>query len=195
MCRMDKKTLRKQMIERRNCLDENFVIESGEKIFVKIISSNILNFNKFLLYSSFGNEVPTNRLIQFLLSEGRRVFLPKCDTDKLTFEAVEIIANQTQYQLNKYGIIEPAGNDNSIKSNKIECAIIPGVAFDTRCNRIGFGAGYYDKFLNNNKNIYKIGICYDFQVVDLIDSELYDIGMDMVITEKNTYYKEITSDR
>lgn len=187
---MDKKILRKQMIKKRNMLDEDFITDSGKIIFNKILSSNILNYNQILLYASFGNEVPTAELTNYLLSKGRRVFLPKCDTDNLTFDPVEIFLNQSHFSLNKYGIKEPDGNYNNFQPFKIDCAIIPGVAFDAGCNRIGFGAGYYDKFLKENDDVYKIGICYEFQIVYSIDFDIHDVCMDVVITEKNTYYKK-----
>ena len=65
----------------------------------------------------------------------------------------------------------------------IDLIIVPGIAFDERCNRCGFGKGYYDRLLSESKAV-KIGLCYDFQVVDELECDEYDIAMDMVITER-----------
>ena len=164
--------------ERNNLLDES-VIQKSSEIFLNIKSTKILNFSKFLAYSDFKKEVRTDKIIQFLFENGREVYLPKCDTLSGTF--IPVIYGE-KFSVNKYGIREP--ENIQTENPEIDCAIVPGVAFDIKGNRIGFGAGYYDKFFKSNPGIYKIGICYEFQLCDEIPADSFDIPMDIIITEK-----------
>ncbi|HIC83915.1 MAG TPA: 5-formyltetrahydrofolate cyclo-ligase, partial [Nitrososphaerales archaeon] len=84
---------------------------------------------------------------------------------------------------NNLGILEPT--DGEICTN-IDVIIVPGLAFDQSGNRLGFGSGYYDKFLNSQSIEYKIALAFDFQVVDKIDIIEHDVPMDLIITENRT---------
>lgn len=188
---MDKKQLRKEMISKRKLLSNEFVQNASNEIFSKLISSKIMDtLESVFVYSDFQNEVKTKELIKYLIDNKRAVYLPKCNTEELTMTPVRIY-DTTDYSLNKYGIIEPNSQTDLICQNTIDCAIVPGIVFDTKGNRIGFGAGYYDKFFSANDNITKIALAYDFQITDCIESDEYDIAMDMIITEKRI----ITIDR
>ena len=178
---MDKVSLRKEYLSKRNNLNSNFVDEAGAKIFEILKSTKILNFQKILIYSDFRNEVKTQSITDYLFENGREVYLPVCDVETRTFECVKY--NGT-FCANAYGILEPKNGCRLDCKEKIDCAIIPGVIFDTSGNRIGFGAGYYDKFLSKNPQVYKIGICYDFQLCESLPCEEHDAKMDLIITEK-----------
>ena len=82
--------------------------------------------------------------------------------------------------------MEPIGN--SYHSN-IDLIIVPGVSFDNFFNRLGFGMGYYDKYLSKS-NIYKIGLCFSEQMVSSLPTQKHDIKMDMIITENKIYQKK-----
>jgi len=178
---MDKKSLRKEMYEKRCSLSKQFVIMNSAKIFENLINTNLLNLNNVLIYSDFRNEVQTGDIIDYLFSNNKNVYLPVCDCKKTTFAVHQIFNTEYDSQLNFYGIKEP--KNSAVTNNKIDCAIIPGIAFDVKGNRIGFGKGYYDKFLFENKDICKIALCYEFQIVDQIPANTHDIPMDYIITE------------
>ncbi len=177
---MTKKEIRTKIIKQRNTLSNDFVEKNSKDIFELMKSTNILDFETVLIYCAFKNEVETKSIIDYLVSHGREVYVPKCNIDLKEFVPVRITENN--FRLNAYGIFEPT--DEIYAKKQIQCAIVPGVAFDMRGNRIGFGAGYYDKFFNKNPDVYKIGICYEFQLVDNIPSEDYDIPMDVIITNE-----------
>ncbi len=181
---MDKNTLRKSIISKRLTLSKEKVSELSTCIFNNLKNTNILDFNNILVYSDFKNEVQTGELISYLKNAEKNLYLPKCNTDSLTMTALSI--GDGEYTLNKYGIREP----ETEKENELilECAIVPGVAFDIKGNRIGFGAGYYDKFFTSRNFIYKIGLCYEFQLTDEVFSESHDIQMDAIVTEKRVIY-------
>lgn len=181
---MQKNTLRKFMLNKRSLLSDIEVNKMSLNIFELLKSTKVLSFKNILVYSDFKNEVKTSDIIKYLLVNDRGVFLPKCDITTETFNAVQISDINCITQKNKYGIKEPQYNFSFKQSDaEIECVIIPGIAFDTDGNSIGFGCGYYDKFLKNNSNAFKIGLCYEFQIVDKIEKDRFDIPMDMLITE------------
>ena len=180
---MEKKILRKKLLSMRKQLSEEFVCNASNSIYHHILNTKILNFNNILAYSDFQNEVVTDDIINYLLSKKRAVYLPKCNIEDKTFRTVKIFGNDS-FEHNIYGILEPQNDSDTFDKQIIDCAIVPGIAFDTEGNRIGFGCGYYDKFLMNNSNVYKIGLCYEFQIVKKIENDVYDIPMDIIITEK-----------
>lgn len=135
----------------------------------------------YFVYNSFGNEVSTNQIIEYLLKHNKNVFLPRVENDDMV--AVKINAN-TQYLISKFGIREPIGKSTDI-NNFI--AIMPCLAIDKSGNRLGYGGGYYDRFLANKK-AYKIAVCFDFQLIEKIDADVYDIPCDMAVTNKGKIY-------
>ena len=171
------------MLSLRNDLTIAEVEESSRRICENIKSTKILDSENILVYLDFKNEVKTNAIIRFLTENNRAVYVPKCDTSTHTFVPV---AYDAEYELNKYGIKEP--KQTAITDIQIDCAVVPGVAFDLKGNRIGFGAGYYDKFFFDNRDIFKIGLCYEFQLCDEISADRLDVPMDVIITEKKIIY-------
>lgn len=180
---MDKSALRKIMLNKRKSLSQNECVRMSNMIFENLKSTEVLNYKNILVYADFNNEVKTDIIINYLLENERAVYLPKCDTTNETFTAVRIYKNTTNYFKNKYGITEPAESHLDL-SPKTECVIVPGIAFDIHGNRIGFGCGYYDKFLKENPTVLKAALCYEFQIVDGFEKSEYDIPMDLIITEK-----------
>lgn len=92
---------------------------------------------------------------------------------------------------NSMGILEPIDDSNYIEKENIDLIVVPGVVFDKECNRIGYGGGYYDRYLKDIKSKEnKIALAYDLQIVDKIESEVHDIKVDYIITNtralKNT---------
>ena len=177
---MIKSQIRIKVYEKRNKISKDTVKLRSRAIFENLIKTDILKYNNILVYADFKNEVETGDIIAFLLANNKNVFLPVCDVQKCSFSAIKISEPNFDSQLNSYGIAEP----KSFVSNEdeIDCAIVPGIAFDKTGNRIGFGKGYYDKYFEN-KNIFKIALCYEFQIVDSIPADSHDFPMNMLITE------------
>ncbi len=84
-----------------------------------------------------------------------------------------------------WGILEPPENSRKVvPAEEIDLAVVPGLAFDRQFNRLGYGAGYYDRFLPKlKKNAVKAGICYSIQLIDQIPVEAFDIAMDIIVTD------------
>lgn len=182
---MNKKEIRNKILTARNSLCTSESVRMSKQIFQNLKSTKILDFKNILVYNDFKNEVKTDLLIEYLHQNDREVYVPKCDISTKIFLPVRH-TDKNNMKTNIYGIYEPA-DDFSLPSH-IECAIVPGVAFDIKGNRIGFGAGYYDKYFSMNAQIFKIGLCYEFQLLDEINADDYDVPMDVVITENRIIY-------
>ena len=181
---MNKSERRQQILQKRNIMTPDDVRYKSFEICQSLKNLFLYKFNTFLLYSDFKNEVCTSDITDYLISVGSRVYLPVCDTKRHIFSAAEIHGKTDIFNLNKYGIKEPATDiqkcDADKRENKyIECAIVPGVAFDRSCNR----------FFENNPECFKIALAYDFQIMnETIASCEHDVKMDVIVTEKRVIF-------
>lgn len=185
-----KDAVRKNYIAIRNRLLKQEVIDISEALAERLKQIEYINNAKSIMcYVSFGNEVHTHELIKMWLSEGKQVSVPCVANNTKEVKgmyAVKINSFDELEAAGKYGILEPPLLEcNIITPALLDAVIVPGSAFDINKNRMGYGAGYYDRFLSNvSHKCYKIGICYDFQVLDKIPYEEYDVPLDLLITEK-----------
>lgn len=179
---MEKKIIRTNILNLRKNMQESDVDTKSNEIFRNIISIDFLKYSNYLLYSDFNNEAKTGQIIDFLLKNKKSVYLPMCDINTHTFKASRINSVNFSATINRYGIKEP---DRDICNDAaVDCAVIPGIAFNKNGLRLGFGGGYYDRYLDGAKDIFKIGLCYEFQLCDYIEFEKHDIAMDLLITDE-----------
>ena len=149
------------------------------------IKNNILNNKKvidaknILIYISKDLEVDTKILIKDLWNLNKNIYVPKVENNIINFYKINSFKDLV---IGSYNILEPITNIK-YKYNKNDCIIVPGLLFDKKNNRLGYGGGYYDKYLSDKK-LYKIGICFSAFVVDKLITDKYDIKMDEVITER-----------
>ena len=135
------------------------------------------------MYYSTKDEVCTFDLIMYSLLKNKRVLLPKVVGKEMIFVEVD---GRTKYKTSKFKIREPISNEEFPKE-KIDLMIVPGIAFDKSGARIGYGGGYYDRYLEGT-NINTIGICFDNQITDEpIETEEHDIRVNAVQTERRRY--------
>jgi 5-formyltetrahydrofolate cyclo-ligase len=180
---MDKAEIRQTMKLMRGDLTSKYVNDNSERVFESLIElDEVKNARHVMIYSNFANEVKTGKLAGWLLFHQKQVYLPVVDGSKL------LIANMksTCLEMNCFGIAQPEkASACFVQPSEIDLFIVPGLAFDMQCNRIGFGKGYYDGLLSQAKDNVKIGLAYDFQIVDKIGVEEQDIKMDMVVTPQS----------
>jgi len=177
---MDKQTIRKKYLEIRKNINNKELKSSV--IFNQIINAKeYQNAKVIAMYKNLKSEVSTDALIDYSLNVGKIIALPRVTNDSLSFYK---ITNDSKLIKSNFGVQEPISNDNDyIYPDNIDLIIIPGVCFDKNKNRLGFGKGYYDKYLENTK-IKRIGICFTEQLVDEIPITENDIKMDLIITDK-----------
>jgi len=166
------------------------------------ITDNLLKLNEFLdssivfLYSSFRNEADTIEIIEYCFEHGKRVALP-CSymTGGIPKMEFYYIKSRTDLVPGYKGILEPdRRKQHVVKAEDLpDCIIVPGVAFDIDMNRIGYGAGFYDRYFNENgydesfMKPYLIGLCYEFQMGYDITPDDEDVKMNIVVTERGVY--------
>ncbi|WP_027632354.1 5-formyltetrahydrofolate cyclo-ligase [Clostridium hydrogeniformans] len=180
-----KSTLRKNMIALRDGATIDSLKEASKNIFNKVISTEAYKNSKVIfIFVSFGSEVYTHELITYSLKLGKRICVPKVVSKKEGMKAIEIKSLEELTPSN-YGILEPEIKEsNIIDERSIDLVIIPGVAFDKDGGRLGYGGGFYDRFLPMvRKESYKIAIAYSFQVIEKVPREENDFLVPCIITD------------
>lgn len=174
---MNKSELRKIIREKKRQFTQQQLDELSFIVIEKIKNHPAFKTAKrVLLYHSLPDEVCTHQLL--CETEGKTILLPKV----IDNENMVICEYNKNTSLNKgaFNIMEPYGTPYTNYS-EIDLAIIPGMAFDNNGNRLGRGKGYYDRLLEKMTSIYKIGICFPFQMVDNVPTECTDIKMNEII--------------
>ena len=182
---MDKKEIRRKVISKRDLLNNK--IELDEVIEKKLKDNKIYkNSKNIFIYLGFGSEINTIKYVEDFLNEGKKIIIPYTDMKNKVMYGIEI-NTLDGLEKNKFGILEPTDISEIFNKEDIDLIIMPGVAFDRSGNRIGYGGGYYDKFLcGMSSDIPTIALAYDIQILEEVPSEKHDIKVDMVITERET---------
>ena len=134
-------------------------------------------------YISFKDEVDTSKLICCLIGIGKTVAVPVCKSDGI-MEAYEIKGTDGLIK-NRYGISEPDIHKSVlVPKNSIDTIIVPGLAFDKNGFRLGYGGGYYDRYLSEHPQCRTMAVCHDLQIVDDLPAEEHDIRPDAIVSEE-----------
>lgn len=184
---MNKIFLREQILEiRKNLNDQN--VESYSNIIINTLLKSELykKASNIMSYVSFNNEVNTHRFIVKAIEDGKKISVPYIDNkNKIMLPC--LIDDIDELVPGYFGILSPDPNKlKIIDAKSIDLVIVPGACFDINGYRIGYGGGYYDKFLPLlRKDASSIGLAFSFQVIDKVPFEKYDIPVDFIITEKD----------
>lgn len=176
-----KSSLRKEILTKRDDQDEQEINEKSKSIAEQFISLPVVQAGKiFLLYSSIKSEVSTRLIAEELLKSGKTVAFPRIIGDnRMSFHKVSSLEELTDKQ---WSIPEPADNAPQVSPEEVDVAVIPGIAFDRHRCRLGWGGGYYDRFLPKS-DCFSIGLAFDLQIVEDVPVEDHDHPLDMIITE------------
>ncbi len=167
------------------------VAERSGRVYKKLFSlPEFIDAHNVLFYMSYRNELDTHRMIQRSIEIGKNVNVPRMELDILSFEIYQINDIQSDTAPGIFGIIEPTHSARKCEDiNQIDLCIIPGIAFDRRGHRIGWGKGFYDRFLATlSKRTKKFGLAYDFQLLEKISSHERDVPLDGLITESEVLH-------
>lgn len=183
MNKEEKKDLRNIILNKRNSIDNNTKEEMDREIFNRLINLDLYKEAKnIFIYLSFGSEIDTNPIIDRALEDGKEVYIPKIYKSNKEMKAIRLNSFE-DLEENSMGILEPKDDSNFIDKENIDLIIVPGAVFDLEGNRIGYGGGYYDRFLSNIKDKRnKVALAYDLQIVENIEAEEHDIKVDYIIT-------------
>ncbi|MFH1521066.1 MAG: 5-formyltetrahydrofolate cyclo-ligase [Candidatus Micrarchaeota archaeon] len=177
-----KDTIRKQIIAKRNLLSNEEIGNLSASI-----SERLINYPEFkkakvvAFYIPKGNEVDTRKMIEHAITEGKEVLIPVTD-HKITFYKFKSFNDLIK---GSFGVLEPESRETPSKEPDV--VIVPGVTFGLCMHRLGYGKGYYDLYLAGS-SAYRIGICFNFQVVEKLPTHEHDQKMDCMITESRVIY-------
>ena len=151
-----------------------------------VIQESLFNLEEYkkaktvMFYVSFDNEVFTHDMILNSLKR-KYVVVPKLVQDGI--EPSLIIDFDNMISVGKFGILEPI-ELLKVPYSRIDLVLVPGIAFDKNGHRVGYGLGHYDKFLKKVPKAAKIGLCFEFQIIDSIPSKEHDVPLDTIVTEQ-----------
>lgn len=139
----------------------------------------------FFLYNAFGSEAATGQIARELLGRGKRVYFPRVEGR----EMVPVLYTGQTLSAGKFGIAEPQGE---AFDGFPQVCLLPMLAADRACRRLGYGGGYYDRWLARaaaaGADVRKVGICYAFQLVDVLPAEAHDLPADVIVTDAGIIY-------
>lgn len=184
---MDKKVIRQEMLRKRSKLSMNEILEKSEDIAEILFNLNQYGNSNFIFsFISFKDEVNTHEIIKNSINNGKRIGVPVTIPKTRELLVSELMDFDKELELGYYNILAPKEEYTRIVSpEQVDLVLVPGVAFDRRGYRVGYGGGYYDRFFNKlKKGIIKIGLCYNMQILPQVPIDSYDIPVDYIITEK-----------
>ena len=181
-----KKEFRKNVIMLRKEKNKDFIKHSSDIITEKLLQLDCIeNAQTIMLYLDFNNEVATDSLIKKLINLGKTVASPITLKEERKLIPSQITDLENGIQYGAYSIREPKAECSpAINIKDLDVVIVPAVAYDKNCYRLGYGGGYYDRFLKNlRKDAVTVGIAFDLQVFDEVPKEGHDAQLDYIVTE------------
>ena len=175
---MDKKELRRSIRERKRAMTEEEIVSRSEKLGVLFAQSEAYKNAKTIYgYLPYNQEVRTVPMLEQALKDGKKVAVPKVYGEEMKFLYLDDL---TKVSKGYAGIPEPIA-DGPVADDETALVLMPGLAFDPQGHRIGYGGGFYDKFLAAEPNHPTLALCYEFQLLPELDTEEHDIPVDTVL--------------
>lgn len=175
---MDKKELRQQIKEKKKSMTEMQIVSASMVLAEKFFACSQYQKCKTIYgYLPYNQEVRTVPILQRALDDGKKVAVPKVYGDEMRFI---YLTDLSQVEKGYCGIPEPIA-DEPVAEDTTALVLMPGLAFDPAGHRIGYGGGFYDKFLSSEPTHPTVALCYDFQVFPKLETEEFDIPVDLVL--------------
>lgn len=181
---MPKRSLRSQLLALRRTLGHREWLESS-----RLAQHNMLALDEYrraeciALYAPAHNETDTSMILTAAFETGKRVLYPAVCGHSMVFRQIEALEH---LQEGAFGILEPCPSGFDHHVDEADLVVVPGVAFDHIGHRLGYGKGFYDRFLQHpGRTAHLIGLCHDFQVVESpLPADAHDIPMEVIVTDK-----------
>ena len=178
---LSKKELRKGILAQRKAMDPEEVTARSKKIIEKIMGTDLyLGATSLCVYMPINREAEADLLIGPARGDGKNVYIPKVTGDVMVFNAYD---PKLMIEDGPFHIRESLSED-ILEPDDRTLIIMPGSVFDLECHRIGYGGGYYDKYLERYPQCRTIAICFDFQIVDSLPTEDHDISPELVVSDQ-----------
>ena len=181
-----KSTFRKQIKTQLQKLTQQQIQQNSQIIYEKLLTNDILNLSKTIgIYYAKDYEIHTKNIITFLLETGKTVCLPVINNKQLIFKKISSLDDLVT---GTFDIQEPKPSCQEIQTNSLDPLIVPCLAINENGYRLGRGGGFYDRLLEQNKNIHSMCLAHEEQIVSTIPVEPHDKKVDCIITEKRIIY-------
>ncbi len=177
-----KKILREDAKRKRSELTTQDICAKSREI-CQLALPDLEKCGTVMVYASKIPEVDTRTLISALLSQGTQVIVPIIERETTTLR-LSYLRDPTHLVESTFRVPEPIGNELPAEATNVETVVIPMLAFDRNGNRLGYGAGYYDRFLSAHPDIRRIGLAFSCQEAPSLPTDENDIRMNVIITEK-----------
>lgn len=175
---MDKQALRKMIREKKRAMTEAQIEQASARLAQLLYSSPLYRQATTIYgYLPYNQEVRTVPMLEQALAEGKRVAVPKVYGDEMRFLYIDDLS---RVEKGYAGIPEPI-DDGPLAEDPTALVLMPGLAFDRAGHRIGYGGGFYDKFLSAEPDHPTLALCYGFQMLDELPTEEFDIPVDCVL--------------
>jgi len=175
---MDKKELRAAIRARKRAMTEEEIVSRSQALTRLFLESEAYRQARTIYgYLPYNQEVRTVPMLEQALKDGKRVAVPKCYGDEMKFIFMEDLNKVEKGYAN---IPEPIADD-PVADDETALVLMPGLAFDSQGHRIGYGGGFYDKFLSKEPNHPTLALCYAFQMLPELKTEEHDIPVDTVL--------------
>ena len=185
---MTREEIRSEVRKRRRALSAIQTVEMSLRICEKIVMlPEYIRARRVMCYAAMPDEVHTQGILWAIRRSGRELYLP-VTRPKGWMDAVRVDGD-TVFQPNDLGIETPVSGD-ALPPEQLDLVLVPGIAFDWNGNRLGFGKGYFDRFLARCR-CPAIGLAYEAQLVDAIEAEAHDVPMNKIVTEKAVYVCDV----
>ncbi len=178
---MDKKALRREIAEKKRSLSPREIEDRSTVLARKLYATvQYQQARSLYAYLSFNQEVRTKPVIEQAWADGKRVAVPKVTGDTISFIWIDSFDRLAPH--GAFGIMEPVG-DGPVADDEAALVLMPGLAFDSDGHRVGYGGGYYDRFLEQEPRHPLVALCYDFQLYEHLETDTHDVPVDVVITD------------
>lgn len=184
---LTKSQIRKDILAKRGSLRISECLRKSHKIKEKLFSlSEFKESSRVAFYMALPKEVQTKDMVREAIGLGKKVILPRIVPGENTLLLSEVKDIDSELETGPFGVLEPKEESyRPVALAEVNLIIVPGVAFDLKGHRLGFGKGFYDKLLSKaNSPIFTIGLVFDFQLMPEIPALRHDVKMRKIITEK-----------
>ena len=180
----DKQGIRKKILALRNGMAPGEIAAKSGSIVRRLTAlRDLREASTLMVFCGFGSEVRTDGLLRWGWAAGKRMVVPLCrpETRELT---PCLLGSFAELETGCYGIREPRRDKiRPVPPEEIDAIVVPAVAFDRRGHRVGYGGGYYDRFLPGSPRAVRIGAAFSCQIVDRVPADLHDLTVDRIVTE------------
>ena len=177
---LDKKALRREIGAKKRAMSAEEIERASARLAEKFFQTELYRQAKTIYgYLSYNQEVRTEPILRRAQADGKRVAVPKVYGDEMRFLWLDDLQ---QVAPGAYGIPEPIA-DGPVAMDETALVLMPGLAFDPEGHRLGYGGGFYDRYLADQPKHLLVALCYRFQLLDHLETEAHDVPVDLVICD------------